>query len=122
MVKGKIKEYLVSNYIIQNSDLLFQKSISDIQVKEKGKLVELTLFYKPKSKFEIWNLRKQFYKEPQYVTSTIKNGSLCAKFYAPSKYADLVICKLHTYNISPTENKIFDFCETKSLGYSKRAA
>lgn len=43
---------------------------------------------------------------------------LCAKFYAPSKYADLIICKMHTYNPNISEEKILSFCETKNPGYS----
>lgn len=117
-MRGKSKEYIVSNYILQNSDLLFEKSISDIQIKEKGKIVELLLYYKPSSKFEIWKLKKEFYKEPQYITSTIKNGMLYAKFLAPSKYADLIICKLHTTVPNIGIDKILSYCETKNPGCS----
>lgn len=114
MVKGKFKEYIVSNYILQNSNLLFEKSISDVQIKEKGKVVELTLYYKPSSKFEIWKLKKEFYKEPQHINTVIKNGMLCAKFYAPSKFADLIVCKLHTTEPSLGENKIFECVKQKT--------
>ena len=94
MIKDKEKKILVSNYIIQNSDLLFQKSLSDIKVKEKGKIVELWLYYSPSSKYEIWNLKKLFLQEPQLINTTMKDDMLCAKFLAPTKFADLIICKL----------------------------
>jgi len=96
VLKNKDKEILVSNYIIQNSELLFHKSIKNIEVKEKGKIVELWLYYLPSSKYEIWSLKKLFYKEPQLITIVMRNNMLCVKFLAPSKFADLIICKLHT--------------------------
>ena len=119
MAKNRDKELLISNYIIQNTDLLFQRSISDIEVKEKGKIVELLLYYLPTSKFEIWRLKKEFFKEPQYISSTMKKGMLCAKFLAPSKFVDLIICKLHTIEPSVIEKKLLNFCETKNPGCSK---
>ena len=96
MIKNKDKEILVSNYIIQSSELLSHKSIKNIEIKERGKIVELRLYYLPSSKYEMWNLKKLFYKEPQFITTTMKDGMLCAKFLAPSKFADLIICKLYT--------------------------
>lgn len=118
MLKGKNKEYIISNYILQSSELLFEKSISDIQIKERGNIVELILYYKPSSKFETWKLKKWFYKEPQYITTFIKNGMLCAKFYAPSKFKDLIICKMHTINLNFAENRIFDYVKQKNPGRS----
>ena len=114
MIRNKGKEILVSNYIIQNTNLLFQKTISNIEIKEKGKLVELWLYYLPSSKFETWKLKKEFIKEPQYIACNVKNGMLCAKFLAPSKFADLIICKLHSVELNVYENKILNYCETKT--------
>lgn len=118
MVKGKNKEYIVSNYILKNTNLLFEKSISDIKVQEKGKVVELTLYYKPSSKYDVWRLKKEFYKEPQYISHTIKNGMLCVKFFAPSKFADLIVCKLHSIDPNLKEYKILS-CETKNPDRSR---
>ena len=114
MVKGKSKEYIVSNYILQNTNLLFEESISDIEIKEKGRVVELTLYYNPASKYDVWRLRKEFLKEPQHIVTTIKRGMLCAKFYAPTKYADLIICKLHTVEPSIGINRIIECVKTKN--------
>lgn len=118
MVKNKDKEYIISNYILQNSDLLFDKCISDIKVIEKGKIVELQLYYKPSSKYDVWRIKKEFYKEPQYIKTIMKNGMICGIFYSPSKYADLIICKLHTIDTSLKEYKILNN-ETKNPGRSR---
>lgn len=118
MVKNKHKEYIVSNYILQDTSLLFEKFISDITVKEKGKVVELTLYYSPNSKYDVWKIKKKCLKEPQYITSFMKNGMLCAKFYAPSKYTDLIVCKMNTLDNNLGKIYNFEFCETKNPGRS----
>lgn len=117
MLKGKNKEYIVSNYILQNTNLLFKKSISDIKIQKRGGVVELMLYYKPSSKYELWDLKRDFYKEPQYISHTTKNGMLCVRFFAPSKFADLIICKLYTIDETLKENKVLN-CETKNPGRS----
>jgi hypothetical protein len=33
-------------------------------------------------------------QEPQLINTTMKDNMLCAKFLAPTKFADLIICKL----------------------------
>ena len=96
MIENKEKEILVSSYIIQNSELLFHKSVKDVEVKERGKIVELWLYYLPSSKYEIWDLKKLFMHESQFIMYTMKKDMLCVKFLAPTKFADLIICKLHT--------------------------
>ena len=106
MIKNKGKEYIVSNYILQNSELLFDECISDIKILEKGKIVELQLYYKPNSKFDVWRIRKNFYKEPKYIKNSTRNVFLCGVFYAPKKFADIIICKLHTINSDLKQFKI----------------
>ena len=76
------------------------------------------LYYKPSSKFEVWRLKKEFYKEPQYISTCIKNNMLCAKFYAPSKFADLIVCKLHTTEPNLCENKILNYVKQINPSYS----
>ena len=118
MVKDKHKEYIVSNYILQDTSLLFEKSISNITVKEKGKVVELMLYYSPDSKYDVWRIRKKAIKEPQYISTSMKNGMMCIKFYAPSKYTDLIVCKMNTLDNNLGKIYNFEFCETKNPGCS----
>lgn len=105
MVK-KYKELLAASYILKDSKLIFDKYIKDIRFRETDNVVEMILCFEPISKKNVWRLKQECIKEPQYINSFTMEGMICFKFLALTKYKDLISIILHS---TANDTHLFDF-------------
>ena len=108
------KESIAACYVITDVELLCHSALSDIKVKSRGNVVELWLYYLPKTKYDIYRIKKLCYKESQFILTRMKDGYFCAKFLAPSKYANLLICEMALAKPNLGERKILEYVKQKT--------
>ena len=89
-------ELLAATYIIKYSNLVCDKYLRDIRFSETKNVVEMILCFEPVSKEIIWRIKQECMKEPHYINSFPKDGMMCFRFLAPSKYKDLISNILHS--------------------------
>lgn len=100
--------YITASYILQNSDLLKLDSVIDAKLFVVNNSVQLIIYYKFKSKYQLYRVRNLIKDEPYFLNKGVKDGLFYIRFKAPDKYANML--QYIRYTDLPIHKERFDRC------------